>query len=152
MRQARVAIGHQRQHRLDQRLAVGPRHQHGRRDLERQAPELALAQDVGHRLAPHAPRRERTQPSRRRRQAPSSVPRATSCSIERPVALRQQQAGLEAGVVDAGRGQRDGGVAQQRVVGSGQAASSASRDASSSAISASMISSSPRPSITSSSL
>ena len=61
---------------------------------------------------------------------------------------RQQQAGLEAGVVDAGRGQGNGRVAQERVVGA-QAASSASRDASSSAISASMIPSSPRPSITS---
>ena len=68
----------------------------------------------------------------------------------------QQQAGLEADIVDAGCGQRDRSVAQQRVVGrgrtAGQAASSASRPASSSAISASMSSSSPRPSSTSSSL
>ena len=70
--------------------------------------------------------------------------------------MGEQQTGLEADIVDAGRGERDRGVAQQRVVGrcrtGGQAASSASRPASSSAISASMSSSSPRPSSTSSSL
>ena len=70
--------------------------------------------------------------------------------------MGQQQARFEADVVDAGRGERRRGVPQQGIVGrcraGGQAASSASRPASSSAISASMISSSPRPSITSSSL
>jgi len=30
--------------------------------------------------------------------------------------MREQQAGFEAGIVDAGCRQRDGGVAQQRVV------------------------------------
>ncbi len=70
--------------------------------------------------------------------------------------MSEQKAGLEADIVDAGRGECDRSVAQQRIVGrcktGGQAASSASRPASSSAVSASMISSSARPSITSSSL
>jgi len=63
--------------------------------------------------------------------------------------MGEQQARLETGIVDAGRRQRDGGIAQQRVVRDVQLASSARRDASSSAVSASMISSSPRPSMTS---
>jgi hypothetical protein len=70
--------------------------------------------------------------------------------------MSQKKTGLETDIVDTGRGEGDGCIAQQRVVGRGdsgaQAASSASRPASSSAISASMISSSALPSITSSSL
>jgi hypothetical protein len=63
--------------------------------------------------------------------------------------MTKQQAGFEAGIVDAGRAQGDGGVAQQLIVRRAQLASSAKRPASSSEISASMIESSPRPSITS---
>jgi hypothetical protein len=59
----------------------------------------------------------------------------------------EQKAGFEADIVYAGRGERGRGVAQERVVGrcktGGQAASSASRPASSSAVSASINSSSP---------
>jgi len=53
--------------------------------------------------------------------------------------MRKQQAGFEAGIVDAGRGQGDGRVAQQRIIGVAQAASSARREASSSAVNPSMI-------------
>jgi hypothetical protein len=66
--------------------------------------------------------------------------------------MRKKQTGFEADVVDTGRGQGDGGVAQQRVVGRTQAASSDRREASSSAISASITWSRARPSMISSRL
>ena len=61
--------------------------------------------------------------------------------------MGEEKTRLEADIVDAGRGERDRGIAQQCVVGrcrtGGQAASSARRAAWSSAISASTISSRP---------
>ena len=47
-------VGKQLEGRFDDELGFGPGDQHGRRDLERQAPELLAAEDVGHRLALHA--------------------------------------------------------------------------------------------------
>jgi hypothetical protein len=52
--------------------------------------------------------------------------------------MGQKKPRFEAGIVDAGRRQGDSRVAQQRVVGAAQAASSDRREASSSAISASI--------------
>jgi len=59
----RGPIGHLRQRRLDHRLGLGPRNQHRGADLEAQAPELLLAQNVGDGLARQATTDESLQSS-----------------------------------------------------------------------------------------
>ena len=71
MAHARLRVAQPRQRRLDDELGLGPGNEHCRRDEELEVPELAAADDVGHRLAPFAG--ARPAPRRRpRRLAPAA--------------------------------------------------------------------------------
>ncbi len=61
-----VSVAQPRQRRLDDELGLGPGNEHGRRDEKLEVPELAMSDDVGHRLAPFAGGR----PAPRRRHRP----------------------------------------------------------------------------------
>ena len=69
-----------RQRFLDDELGFGPRDEHVRSDLERQAPELTGADDVGHRLAAD-------------RGAPRAARSAAGTSLEAAVVAIGQEAG-----------------------------------------------------------
>ena len=56
---ARRRVAQPRQRRLDDELGLGPGNEHRRRDEELEVPELTVSGDVGHRLAPLAPRDQR---------------------------------------------------------------------------------------------
>ena len=71
-------------------------------DLERQAPELARAQDIGHRLAGQPARRKRREALFLGRAQASAAP-ATSSARLAAGRGRKQQPGLAARVLDAGR-------------------------------------------------
>ena len=70
-RQRRVAIGQQLERGLDDQLGLGPGNQHGRRDLERETPELLAAGDVGERFARRPPGDELVVARRRNGPAPA---------------------------------------------------------------------------------
>ena len=111
-------VRHQRQCRLDQRLAIGSGNENRGRDPERQPPEFALAHDIGHRFAPDATRSELAQGLGHRGRRRIATVRDQPLD-RHPGRMRQQQARLEARIVDAGGSQGDRSVAEQRVVARG---------------------------------
>ena len=61
----RPRLAEMRQRRLDERLAVRPGNEHPRPHLQLDRPEVAAAEDIGHRLARLTPRDKRLERSGR---------------------------------------------------------------------------------------
>ena len=103
------AIGQLRQHRLDHGLGRGARDQDRRADLEAQAPELLLAKEVGDRFAREAAACQGLQ-ARPLCGAEPVHPAGHERGAFGPGCSRQQQPGLRARALDAGRGEPRGNL------------------------------------------
>ena len=141
------------QHRFDDRLGLGPRHQRRAVDGELEAPEFANTREVGERLAPGAAADERPEPPDLG-VAERPVVAGEKGLGRKPERMLHQQACVAAGCLYAGRTQPGRRSAERRTHGLGPAVHSASarRAARSAVISGSMTSSSASPLSTLSSL